>query len=162
MLVVSPLWFLALLGGVTLLAGVYQIVMRQRQMRELRRLAAQWQMRYTAGDRFRLAARVAERLGVPGASGVRVEDIIYGTEEDHYRYFFTAEYTAGVLRKKTDHRCVATFREPKDRRGGGSELVVAGEELSRMEGYREVRERVLGLVAKVGNDEPELGRKVEI
>jgi hypothetical protein len=137
----SPIQFLIALAVLTAGASIVQAVLRRRQMRILRRLAAEWGMHYTPRDRFRLAVRIAEAIPVPGAAGVRVLDIIYGTEEDRRRYFFTAEYTAGVLKKKTDHRRAGSFAEPKERAetGGALELRMGKEDLALIEQYRELR-----------------------
>ena len=98
-------------------------------------------MHYTPGDRFRLSDRVAQRLGVPGAAGVRVRDVIYGSEGESYRYYFTAEYTVGVLRRQSDQRVVCTATEKKERGDGGAmgEVVTAPMELAIVEQYRRLR-----------------------
>src|SRR5215213_3559711 len=115
----SPYAFLMVMIAATAGAAAAQIVSRSRHVSRLKDLADAWKMHFSAGDRFRLAPRVAERLPVPGAAGVRVFDLIYGIEHDQYRYVFCTEYTVGVLRTKTGWRRVATFTEPRDASCGG-------------------------------------------
>jgi hypothetical protein len=125
-------------------AAAAQIVARARHVSQLKALAATWKMHFSAGDRFRLAPRVAERLPVPGAAGVRVFDLIYGIEQDHYRYLFSTEYTVGVLRTKTGCRQVATFTEPREPGSATkrSELLFAPADLPMIEQYRRLAEHV--------------------
>src|SRR5689334_10653406 len=113
-MILTPLEFLALMLLLTAAAGTARYISRRRYVARLRHLAEEWKMHFSAADRFRLAPRIAPRLGVPGAAGVRVVDLLYALEHDHYRYIFAAEYTTGVLRTKTGVRRIATFREPKD------------------------------------------------
>src|SRR3954469_8768920 len=139
----SPTLFLIFTIALTFAAASVWSVVRGRHQRRLQQLAAEWRMHYSAGDRFRLADRVAEKLPIPGAASVSIVDLIYGNEHDRYRYVFGAEYTRGVLRSKKRVRCVATFTEPKDGTGGAawSPLVVAPLELPLVEQYRHLRER---------------------
>ena len=110
----SPLQFLAILIAITALARLVYIVGRQRQRRAIHALARQWQMHFSAHDRFALSDRVAERFPVPGAAELRVIDLIYGREgANAYRYLFTAEYTVGVTHGKHRHRRAVTFRETR-------------------------------------------------
>src|SRR5947209_15588011 len=101
-----PLTFLAAMLMATLAAFVRHLLVRRRVARRLSRLAGQWGMHYAADDRFRLTPRVAERFSVPGASDFVVLDLIYAQERERYRYLFTVEYTAGVLRAKRRERRV--------------------------------------------------------
>ncbi|HYO08952.1 MAG TPA: hypothetical protein VER17_08260 [Tepidisphaeraceae bacterium] len=147
----TPLQFLLLTVSVTAIAAGVQYVLRQRQLRALRRLAAEWGMNFSAADRFRLAARVAPKLPVPGAASVRVGDLLYATERERYRYIFATEYTVGVLRTKTGVCRVATLSEPRDAgsgerltngQGGGPDLVFAPPDLPLIEQYRYLRQQI--------------------
>jgi hypothetical protein len=136
-----PNYFLLLVIAVTLAAWLGYISRRGLQQRALRRLAAEWRMQYSPGDRFRLSDRVAERFPVPGAADVRVVDLIYGNEQDCYRYIFSCEFTQGVVRLKHRRRRVATFAEPKNQTSGippaeWSPLVLAPEDLPPLEQYK--------------------------
>src|SRR5437868_4244441 len=111
----SPVLFLWITIATTLMGLLVHVLMRRRRSDALRALAAEWKMHYTVDDRFHLCDRIAGLLDVPGAASIRIGNVIYGIEADHYRYYFTTEYTLGVLRKKTDHRRAATVSEPKDR-----------------------------------------------
>jgi hypothetical protein len=133
----TPLQFLFLIVAMTLVAAGVQWVQRQRQVRELRDLAAEWQLHYSASDCFRLAPRVAQALPVPGAAAVQVTDLIYGLEGRGYRYIFRTDYTIGVLRTKTGIRRIGTFCEAKDAPVGARiELLFAPEEKPLIEQYR--------------------------
>jgi hypothetical protein len=134
----TPPEFLALMLVITGAAAVAQLVLRQRRVAQLRALADQWRMHFSATDRFQLAPRVAPRLPVPGAAAVRVSDLLYGIERENYRYVFCTEYTTGVLRTKTGIRRVATFAEPRDGSGAPrcAPLVFAPEALTLVEQYR--------------------------
>ncbi len=138
----TPLEFLALMLLITAFAGTIRYVARKRYVQRLRNLADEWKMHFSAADRFRLAPRIASRLKVPGAAGVRVVDLLYGIEKENYRYIFATEYTTGVLRTKTGVRRIATFCEPRDRSGGeeaaNGELEFAPESLPLVEQYREL------------------------
>jgi len=136
----SPEYFLLLLIAVTLAAWLAHVVNRNRHQRRLRRLAAEWRMHYSPGDRFRLADRVAEKLPIPGAADVRVVDLIYGNEPAGYRYIFSAEFTRGVVRWKTRVRRVVSFSEPKDRTdaNGWSALMLGDEQLPVVRQYEKL------------------------
>ena len=136
----SPAAFLAITIVVTLAAMTAWIFVRQRRRVALRELARAWNMQYSPGDRFRLAARVAERFPVPGASDFRVNDLIYGNDDASYRYIFSAEYTEGVIRSKKRVRRVVTFTEPKGRSDATkwSPLVLASEAKPLVDQYREL------------------------
>jgi hypothetical protein len=138
----SPASFLALTIGITAAALAAQMLVRRRRRRALRELARVWDMHYSAGDRFRLAARVAERFPVPGAADLRVNDLIYGNEDELYRYIFSAEYTEGVIRSKRRVRRVMTFTEPKGRSDATkwSTFVLADKEKPLVDQYKELRE----------------------
>lgn len=81
-------------------------------------------MNYTPSDQFRLTPRVARNFPVPGASRVRVVDLIYGIDCDLYRYVFTAEYTAGIVTRKHRVRRAGSFSEPRERGGDAPESAV--------------------------------------
>ena len=136
-MLITPLQFLLTLLAVTAMAGVAQWMIRQRQVRRLRRLAAERKMHFSAADRFKLAARIAPLIPIPGAAAVRVADLIYGVEREHYRYVFATEYTTGVLRTKTGVRRIATYREPRTPGGAepSRELLFAPESLSLLGQY---------------------------
>jgi hypothetical protein len=142
----TPAQFLGLVLALTAFAAAWQLILRQRHVTRLRRLAEQWNMHYSATDRFRLAPRVAQRLPVPGAAAVRVVDLLYGVEKDNYRYLFATEYTVGVLRTKLGLRRVATFSESRDPAKhmtatlADEELVFAPESLPLIEQYRHLHE----------------------
>ena len=110
----TPLEFLTFMLVTTAVAAAVHMMRRRRHMAALQRLAGEVRMQYSAADRFRLAPRIAQRLPVPGAAAVRVLDLLYGVEQENYRYVFSAEYTTGVLRTKTGVRRVVTFAEPRD------------------------------------------------
>jgi hypothetical protein len=139
----SPASFLALTIGITAAALAAQMLVRRRRRRALRELARVWDMHYSPGDRFRLAARVAERFPVPGAADLRVNDLIYGHEDELYRYIFSAEYTEGVIRSKKRVRRVMTFTEPKGRSDATkwSTFVLADKEKPLVDQYKELREK---------------------
>jgi hypothetical protein len=139
----SPLPFLILLAVITLIAAAMQAITRRKRVRALQELANRWEMHYSATDRFQLAARVAQVLPIPGAAAVRVLDLIYGLEGDHYRYLLTAEFTTGVLRGKSRGRVVATFAEPRDRSSAKIvEPVFGPERLGVVEQYRHLHETI--------------------
>ena len=134
----TPLEFLTVMLVLTAVAAAVHMIRRRRHMTALARLADEAQMHYTPADRFRLAPRIAQRLPVPGAAAVRVLDLLYGVEQQNYRYVFSTEYTTGVLRTKTGVRRVATFAEPRDpgAKTDTLELTFAPPELPVVEQYR--------------------------
>ena len=141
-MVITPAQFLAMMLLITACAGLVRVIIRRRHIQRLRDLAAQRKMHFSADDRFRLATKIAPRIPVPGAAGIRVVDLLYGIEEQNYRYVFAAEYTTGVLRTKTGVRRVATFCEPRDAThehetpATPCELEFAPQELPLLEQYR--------------------------
>jgi hypothetical protein len=143
--VISPILFLSILIAATLAATATHLILRQIQMKRLRQLAARWQMHYTPGDRFKLSNRLAPRLGVPGAAMIRVQDVIYGREGESYRYYFTANYTTGVLKRKVDERAVCTLTELKDRDRASADLgplQTATEGLTILEQYENLQKTI--------------------
>lgn len=149
----SPVMFLMLVGVATLAAGILNFVLQKRRSAQVRKLAQEWQMHYTPDDRFGLAARIAQQLGVAGVAQVRVADVIYGSEGEWYRYYFTVEYTIGVLRRHHDVRCACMTTERKERQGVremGSPTV-GPMELGLMEQYRRLREKVVRETSLIGS-----------
>jgi hypothetical protein len=140
----SPSLFFLLTLAVTAVAMFLQALARRGQRRRLRELADEWKMHYSPDDRFQLSDRVVEVLPVPGAARVRVSDLIYGNENNGYRYFFAASFTEGVIRAKRRGVQVATFHESRDRdrAAGAPPLMVADNHLPVLEQYRELYERI--------------------
>jgi hypothetical protein len=101
-------------------------------------------MHYSPHDRFDISDRLAERFPLPGAAEVKAVDVIYGTEGEHYRLIFTAEYTQGVVRGKHRLRRVVTFREPKGHSSSAywSKLILAPEELKPIEQYVKLHDQI--------------------
>ena len=135
--IVSPLLFLAILVGATLVLLFAQRFSDRVHRRRLIGLAREWRMHYAPDDRFNLAARVAERLPLPGAADIRIVDLIYGSDQGTgtRRYVFCAHYTHGVVRWKHREKCVASLAETKEQ---WSSLDIAPKELSMVEQYRSV------------------------
>ena len=144
----SPALFLLLMLGITAAAATGQRGVRWRRGRALRALARDRRMHYSARDRFRLADRVAGHFPLCGAADVRVSDLIYGIDEDQYRYVFTVDYTQGVIRTKQRMRRVGSFCEPRSGSASGEEstfpLRLADEAGSVMEQYRQLLPGVSG------------------
>jgi hypothetical protein len=136
----SPSFFFLLTLAVTTLVLLLQIIGDRMRGRALRELAAEWQMHYSRSDRFKLGDRVAEMLPIPGAARVRISDLIYGNEDDGYRYFFRATFTEGVVRGKRRQVRVATFRESRQPGAASAlEIRLATEGMSILDQYRELR-----------------------
>jgi hypothetical protein len=92
------------------------VIHRYRHRREeavFRKLAIEHQMHYSSRDSLRLTPRVATILPLPGASAVRVIDLLYRTDDRLHYYVFTAEYTLGVAGPKHRIRRAAAFTESK-------------------------------------------------
>src|SRR5438046_9447292 len=123
----SPALFFLLTLAVTVAALVFHLIGRRMHRRALQRLATEWKMHYSPDDRFRLADRVAQMLPIPGAALVRVADLIYGNEEEGYRYLFSASFTEGVVRGKRRQVRVATLRDPRECKPAVSPLAFARE-----------------------------------
>jgi hypothetical protein len=132
-----PLSFLSALLALTFLALLGQVLERRRVSHIMRKQAVEWRMHYAGADRFQITPRVREAFPIPGASDVVVADLLYRQEADLYRYYFTVEYTQGVIRTKHRIRRAATFCEPRDRSAGAafSPLLLAPENLSLLEQY---------------------------
>jgi len=111
----TPLGLLALLIAFSAVAVCGAALLRRRRGRAVRRLAAEWRMNYTPTDSLQVTPKIARHFPIPGAADLRIRDLIYGIEQDRYRYVFTAEFTAGVVRTKTRRLRVGTFCEPRNR-----------------------------------------------
>ncbi|HEX8522501.1 MAG TPA: hypothetical protein VF669_09620 [Tepidisphaeraceae bacterium] len=145
----TPIVFLSILLIATAAVTIVQMVRRRIEISRLRQLASRWQMHYTPDDRFRLSTRVAPRLGVPGAACVRVQDVIYGSEGDCYRYFFTAQFTIGVLKRKSDEQSVCTITEQKAREGNHElgPITVASGGVTVVDQYEYLKKGLRGIAA---------------
>lgn len=138
-----PVLFLSLLIALTGAVGGLHLIIRHRQKGELRRLANEWQMRYTEADLFNLGLRIAGQFPVVGASDLRVLDLIYGSEGSRHRYLFTAEFTTGVGDQYRRQRRAMTFCDPVETGSaqGPSPLLFGPAELAIVEQYRQLRQR---------------------
>jgi hypothetical protein len=135
-----PLMFLACVLGLTLAAFVSHLYLRRRLSEKYRRLALQFHMQYAERDLFQITPRVVEKFPIPGASDVRVLDVIYQRLDEQYCYFFTIEFTLGVVRtKKRVHRAAA-ISEPRDRTVGRewSELKLGDADASLIDQYTQL------------------------
>ena len=137
MTMVPPIFFLSLLVIGTIGMLVIHLLSNRLHRRRLIALAREWRMHYAPDDRFNLAARVAQKMPIPGAADVRIVDLIYGSERGTRRYVFCAHYTRGVVRWKRREKCVASLTESKE---NWSSLDVAPGEMSVVEQYRKVGE----------------------
>jgi hypothetical protein len=133
----SPLNFLLIVAAITIAAAALDLILAARHRRRLRALASQWRMHYTPDDRFQLTSRISARLPMPGAADVHVTDVIYASEGDNYRYFFTVTYTSGVLRRKTDHHSVCRVIETKGSRE--HDVAFSSEQGAVLEQYAQLR-----------------------
>ena len=137
-----PLTFLAATLMVTLVAYLAHLWVRRHVAVRIGRLAAEWGMNYSQVDCFHLTSRVAGRFPIPGASDVKVTDLIYHLDGARLCYCFTVHYTAGVIRTKRRLRRAAAFSEPRDSRDAGSAecspLVLAPAHLPLVEQYRQL------------------------
>lgn len=133
----SPVMFLVLTVAVTGVAAAAQAIHSSRRRAAMRALAAEHGLHYSPGDRFGLAARVAERFPVPGVAAVAVSQLIYGIRGERYRYVFLTEYTQGVVRTKKRLRRVVALSEPRNQSQPiCAELTLAPENLPLIEQYR--------------------------
>ncbi|MBC8107822.1 MAG: hypothetical protein H7Z14_14635 [Anaerolineae bacterium] len=141
---ISPLQFLAIAIALTAGGRLLHVIFRNRRRQALQALARDWRMHYSMHDRFEISDRLAENFPLPGAAEIRAVDLIYGTEGEFYRFIFTAEYTAGVVRAKHRLRRVVTFREPKGQSSSAhwSRLILAPEELEPFDQYRRLHEEI--------------------
>ena len=97
-----PIPLLLLLVALTFVSYYASTWMRQVRSNKLAALAASWEMNFTHIDRFQLTRTIAARFPTPGAADIVVRDLIYGPDSTagSLRYFFTIEYTLGILRTK--------------------------------------------------------------
>jgi len=137
----TPIAFLLLAVGVTVVAFAIQRVADVLHRKQLVALAQGWQLQFSPQDQFHLIRHVAGQLPAVGPANVRIVDIIYGLEDASHRYFLTAEYTTGVLRSKKRRRQVCTFRESRSPGGEFSALVLADPLQSLINQYRELYDR---------------------
>lgn len=107
----EPVHFLWLLIAYTAVASMVQFLSDSGRAREFRELARQWRMQYVPDDRLRVAERISGCLPMPGAAGVCVMDLMYGTEADRRRYLFTVEYGQGTVHAQKRLRLVMAFEE---------------------------------------------------
>jgi hypothetical protein len=141
----SPLDFLALLLTLTLGAMIWQQLSVRKDRSALLELAREWGMHYSPGDRLNLAAGLAARLPVAGASNVRVSDLLYGLDEGYYRYVFRVDYTMGVVRSKHRYTSIAAYRDPRAAKASGAApLKIAPGDLPIIEQYRFLKDVVIG------------------
>ncbi len=131
----NPTVYLAVLLAITVIAAVRQYRLRRSLARELRRLAADWRMNYSSGDPLKLTQRIAGVFPVSGAAHVTITDLIYGLENDRYRYYLATEFTVGLTRSKKRVRRVVTFTEPRAGGRAFSPMRVAPAELSIVEQF---------------------------
>jgi hypothetical protein len=131
-----PIDLLGILLAVTIAAVGFDRWLRRRDQAVFRKLAIEHRMHYSPGDPLRLTARVAARLPIPGAAGVRVIDLLYRTDEQNHYYVFTAEYTVGVVGPKHRIRRAAAFVESKTAAGIQDGVRLGPRELPLVEQYR--------------------------
>jgi hypothetical protein len=134
-----PIFLLLILCGVTAAALSAARLHQQRERIALQKLAVEHRLHFSRGDQLRLTPRVAGVLPVPGAAGVLVSNVVYGSAAGVHRYVFTVEYTIGVMRTRQRVRRAATFSEPRDRGGGGPcrvAMTLAPVELELLDQYR--------------------------
>ncbi len=128
-----------LLCGLLLLTAGAAVFYRQWHRREqaiYQQLAAEHQMHYSPRDPLRLTPRVAAQIPLPGASAVRVVDLLYRTDDRFHYYVFTAEYTVGVAGPKHRVRRAAAFTESKSTSAAPSTIRMARPEISLIEQYK--------------------------
>lgn len=130
--------------AITLAAALINSILRQRREREIAALAKSWRMHYSPHDVFNLASKVAPHLPLCGAADVRVRDLIYGSEQSGHRYYFSAEFTVGVVRSKARRRCVMTVLESPGRSDTAQwrEVGVASPDLLLAEQYQSLRAKI--------------------
>lgn len=111
----SPVTYVLICLGVTLLAWVIDQADDWRRRAALRRLAEAGGMHFAPGDRFNLAGRIASVFPVVGAAAPRVGDVLYGRRDDRYYYVFRFDYTVGGAARPQRRRAVVGFSEPRQR-----------------------------------------------
>jgi hypothetical protein len=123
-------------------AALVQSLARRRAGRALRDLAGQWGMRYARADPFGLIEKVCHQFPIAGAADLRVYDLVYAMESSGYRYYFTVEYTLGVVRAKRRHRRAGTFREAREG-SMGVPLVLGRAEVPLVEQYQSLHDGLI-------------------
>jgi hypothetical protein len=115
-----PVLLLFLLVALTFVAYYASVWLRRVRSKRLAALAASWEMNFTPIDRFQLTRSIAARFPTPGAADIVVRDLVYGPDivSGSLRYFFTVEYTLGILRTKRRWISAGTLVE---RTGDGGE-----------------------------------------
>jgi hypothetical protein len=108
-----PLLLLLLLVLLTAVAVLTSAMMRKAASARVAALAASWKMRFTPVDRFQLTRNIATHFPIPGAADVVIRDLVYGEDASAagLRYFFTIEYTLGILRTKRRRVSAGTLIE---------------------------------------------------
>jgi hypothetical protein len=110
-------------------------VVRRIRGRKLRRAADRWHLRYCTGDQFRLADRLAGCFPIVGAADIRILDLMYGGDEESYRYLFTVEYTLGLVRAKTRQCRVVRLIEPRVAGKADTHIDLAPSDIPLMDQY---------------------------
>jgi len=136
---VPPIYLSIFAVALTAVAAVEELRRRGRTHCQLKQLAVEGHLHFSAHDQLRLADRVAAVFPVPGAAHVRVVDLLYGSQGGSHRYVFTAQYTIGAVRSKKRVRRAATLSEPRDRAPGQCcQVRLATGTLPIVEQYREL------------------------
>jgi hypothetical protein len=120
----------------TVAAVVIHRLWHRREQAIYRQLAVEHRMHYSPRDPLRLTPRVAAQLPLPGASAVRVIDLLYRTDDQNHFYVFTAEYTIGVAGPKHRIRRAAAFTESKSAGAASNPIRLGPEEKSLVDQYR--------------------------
>jgi hypothetical protein len=137
----EPVYYFILVVCITAFAVIAEMISVYRRRRWLRRLAKQWNMHFAAGDRLRLAGRIASRLPVPGCSNVRVRDLLFSTDGQWHRYVFTVEYAVGAVRGKSGRTHVVGSLEPVTHAVAANyALIFAPDNLAPASAYEYVRD----------------------
>jgi hypothetical protein len=137
----SPSLFLLIAVFVTAAAAITNQILRGLHQKRLRKIAAEWEMNYSPTDQFRLKQRIARNFPVPGAARIRIADLIYGIENEEYRFVFTAEYTAGVISGKRRVLRAGSLSELRGRVGDlpVCKVTLAPANLPLLEQYRKLK-----------------------
>ncbi len=112
---------------------------RRRRGRRLGGLAGEFQLTYSAVDRFGLADAVAGTFPICGAADVRVGDLIYGQKGGRHCYVFTVDYTLGALSGRRRWRQVGCASESGGPAGRQVQTIrLADRAEPYLEGYRQL------------------------
>jgi hypothetical protein len=139
-----PILLLLLLVALTAVSYYASIGLRQARSKRLAALAASWEMNFTPIDRFQITRTIAARFPTPGAADIVVRDLVYGPDATaaSLRYFFTVEYTLGVLRTKRRWISAGTLVEQTaDATDRFSPVALAPTNLPLLEQYQSLRAR---------------------